>query len=42
MKKRALLTVLLGAVAAVVTRRAKAQRTERELWTEAGQSPEPR
>jgi hypothetical protein len=38
MKKRALLTALLGALAAVLAKRSKARKAEQDLWNEAGQA----
>jgi hypothetical protein len=38
MKKRALLTALLAAVAAVFAKRSKARKAEQDLWNEAGQA----
>ena len=38
MKKRALLTALVGAVAAVLAKRSKARKAEQDLWNEAGQA----
>ncbi len=38
MKKRTLLTALLGAVAAFVAKRSKARKAEQDLWNEAGQA----
>ena len=40
MKKRTLLTALLGVAAAVVAKRKKAQQAERDLWNEAAQAPD--
>jgi hypothetical protein len=37
-KKRTLLTALLGALAAVVAKRSKARKAEQNLWNEAGQA----
>ena len=38
MKKRTLLTVLLGAAAALFAKRSKARKAEQDLWNEAGQA----
>jgi hypothetical protein len=37
-KKRTLLTVLLGAAAALFAKRSKARKAEQDLWNEAGQA----
>ena len=36
MKKRALVTALLGALVAVFAKRSKARKAEQDLWNEAG------
>ena len=38
MKKRTLLTVVLGAAAALFAKRNKARKAEQDLWNEAGQA----
>ena len=38
MKKKALLTAVVGAAVAVFAKRSKAQKAQRDLWNEAGQS----
>ena len=40
MRRPALLAVLLGVAAAVAHRRSRAQRDERQLWTEATTAPD--
>ncbi len=42
MKKRTLLAAVIGVVAAVVAKRKKAQRAERDLWNEAAGQPDTR
>ncbi|MDP9182003.1 MAG: DLW-39 family protein [Actinomycetota bacterium] len=36
MKKRTLVTAVLGALAAVLAKRSKARKAEQDLWNEAG------
>jgi hypothetical protein len=38
MKKKALLTAALGAVAALFVKKSKAKKAEQDLWNEAGQT----
>ena len=38
MKKKALLTGLLGAAAALFMKKSKAKKAEQDLWNEAGQA----
>lgn len=38
MKKRALLTALAGVAAALLAKRTKARKAEKDLWNEAGQA----
>ncbi len=41
MRRPAVLVALLGAAALLLKRRSKAQRAERDLWTEASQGGTP-